>query len=183
MSVLQKYDQMDPLEILLELTQMGDIVPYQTAYGPAYLVNHPDYIEQVLHGSSYVRGIGLKMVIGDGLLAAEGNYWRGQRRLMQPAFHRRCIEGLGALICSEINELLARWRVPAKRLGPVNMTDEMNRLTLTVIGKAMFSVDLYDMSEDIRRAFTTLNEDLGYLLHTHASRQIHEVGNGGRRRI
>src|SRR5580700_396039 len=72
----------------------GDIVPYRLGLHRLCLLNHPDYIEQVITDSknysklTYVLKL-LLPVLGNGLLTSEGGFWLRQRRLMQPAFHKQ----------------------------------------------------------------------------------------------
>ena len=72
---------------------------------PAYLISHPDHIEQVLVKSNhdfvkdrYTRAE--LRILGNGLLVNEGVFWRRQRHLAQPAFHRRRVEAYGETMVS-----------------------------------------------------------------------------------
>jgi cytochrome P450 len=151
----------DPLECLTALSKHGDTVPYQTAYGPIYLINHAAGARRVLQSGNYVRGSMLKMVLGDGLLASEGPYWRRQRRVMQPAFHQRRVAGMDSVITSIAAEMLGRWREFSASGQPVDVAAEMPRLTLRIIAKALFSVDLNDQLDALSGAVTQLDEELG----------------------
>src|SRR5262245_15381635 len=90
----------DPLGNLLRGTRdYGDIVRLG-AVGPAqlYLLNNPEYIRHVLienhrnYGKGNLAGV-FKALVGDGLPMAEGETWHRQRRLMQPAFHQKQVDG------------------------------------------------------------------------------------------
>ena len=91
----------DPLGFFVGLAkQYGDIVCYRPAPDSAYLINHPDYIRHVLldnnHNYSkatYSNQV-FNKVVGEGLLTAEGEVWRKQRSMLQPAFHHVRIERL-----------------------------------------------------------------------------------------
>jgi cytochrome P450 len=63
-----------------------EFVRYETAYGATYLVNDPEYIGHVLTIANYPRGSLLSVVLGEGLLASEGDHWRRQRRMVQQIF-------------------------------------------------------------------------------------------------
>ena len=59
-----------------------------------YVINHPDDIKQVLLSNhrNYTKGQGMdrvKILLGNGIMTSEGDFWRRQRRMMQPDFHRR----------------------------------------------------------------------------------------------
>ena len=154
----------DPLRFLLQLTrEYGDVVQFPTAFGPLYLVNHPDDIRAVLHSSTSVRVSMLKMGLGEGLLTSEGSYWRSQRRRMQPAFHQQCLESLDALITGTTVELMRGWREFSESGQAVDVAAEMTRLTLRIIGKALLGVDFASKADSISKAIGTMLECLKQL--------------------
>ena len=121
-----------------------------------YAVSKPDHVRHVLKDNyknyrksgSYDR---LSSALGDGLLTSDGELWRRQRRLAQPAFHRRRLALLADVISHTAADTLEeRWAATAP--GPVNMNAEMSRLTLAVVGRALFSTDLGGVSEDVGKA-------------------------------
>ena len=62
-----------------------------------YVINHPDDIKHVLLSNhrNYTKGEGMdrvKILLGNGIMTSEGDFWRRQRRMMQPCFHRRVID-------------------------------------------------------------------------------------------
>jgi len=108
----------------------------------------------------------LKMVLGEGLLASEGPYWRSQRRLMQPAFQHERIAPLGTMMTEITQGQFERWESHTRSGRPVNMEKEMTDLTLTIIGKTLFGIDWSDQLDNLREAVTTLVDDAGYFLRT-----------------
>ena len=85
-----------------------------------------------------------KSAVADGLLTSEGDTWRQQRRLMQPAFHQQRIANLDALITAATAGMLDHWRASAGRSQPVEIAGEMASLTLTITTNALFGTDLGD---------------------------------------
>ena len=89
----------DPLEFFSRLArEYGDIVRFRLGDHPhdLYLVNHPDYIREVLvtQDRSFSKWFSverIKEVLGDGLFVSEGEFHMRQRRLAQPFFHRERI--------------------------------------------------------------------------------------------
>jgi cytochrome P450 len=82
----------------------------------------------------------LKRILGDGLLTIDGEYHRQQRRLVQPAFHKRRIESYANVMTQYTQEMLATWQPYAE----IDMSQAMQQLTLRIIGQTLFHVDLIE---------------------------------------
>jgi cytochrome P450 len=112
-----------------------------------FVVNHPDDIKRVLLSNhrNYTKGGGMdrvKILLGNGIMTSEGDFWRRQRRMMQPSFHRRVIDQFSLLI-DEVNEkFAARWAESAARGTAVNLTDDVSELTLEIVLRSIFGTDL-----------------------------------------
>ncbi len=92
-----------------------------------------------------IRAI-LDAVSGVNLFNSNGEVWRRQRRLLQPAFHMRRIVGFVDTMHAETERLLRRWETnPAMAAGqPVDVEQEMVWITLNIVGKALFGVDMQE---------------------------------------
>jgi cytochrome P450 len=138
----------DPLAFVAALARdYGDVVRLGMGPVSVYLVHHPDGVKHVLqdNNQNYVKGpviARVKVLIGEGLFTSEGAFWRRQRRLAQPAFHRERIAGFAATMVRCTAERLARWADVARRGEPIDVAAEMNALTLTVVGETLFGRDL-----------------------------------------
>lgn len=133
--------------------QYGDLVHYQIAGRLIYLVSHPDDIKYVMvdNARNYTKGRGLekaKPLLGEGLLTSEGDFWLRQRRLAQPAFHRERIAGLADVMTQEAAALVDRWEAYALAERGLDVADEMMKLTLTIVTRALFNTAL--TRDDIR---------------------------------
>ena len=112
-----------------------------------YVINHPDDIKRVLltNHRNYTKGEGMdrvKILLGNGIMTSEGDFWRRQRRMMQPSFHRRVIDQFSKLI-SEVNDKYAqRWAALAARGEAVNVSSDTSELTLEIVLKSIFGNDL-----------------------------------------
>lgn len=140
-----------PLSFFLTLAnQVGDIVCYRPAPEPAYLVAHPDYAKHILidNNRNYSKATYINQMfstaVGNGLLTSEGEVWRKQRRLMQPAFHQRRINQYDSIITEATHKMLAQWEENRQADKPVDIAKEMAALTLTITTHALFGVDLGD---------------------------------------
>jgi enediyne biosynthesis protein E7 len=130
-------------------TRFGDVyrvfAPARGVYN--YVINHPEDIKQVLLSNhrNYTKGEGMdrvKILLGNGIMTSEGDFWRRQRRMMQPSFHRRVIDRFTQLV-HEVNEqFVERWARSAARGEPVNVSDDMSELTLAIVLRSILGEDL-----------------------------------------
>ena len=147
----------DSLERMIELfARHGDtyrvFVPARGSY--TYVIHHPDDVKRVLvsNHKNYTKGLGLdrvKILLGKGIMTSEGELWKRQRYMMQPYFHRRVITGFAETIARANERFLERWDALAGRGEPVNLTDEMSELTLTIVLRAIFGTDLDRLSAEL----------------------------------
>jgi cytochrome P450 len=150
--------------------QYGDIVRIRILFWPAYLVNHPDGVKRVLqenqrnyHKDLYPYKI-LKPLLGQGLVTNDGESWLQQRRLMQPAFHRKRLAVFGTLMTGATVTMLDQWQRFAERDQPLDVAAEMLRLTLRIAGQALFNIDLSDETLSVGQAVATVNKLLSEYL-------------------
>jgi len=145
----------DPLEYLRTVARdHGDVVPLRLAPYRVVLFNHPDTIEQVLvtNQRSFIKGSvvhRLGDLIGRGLITSDGELWRVQRRLIQPAFYQERIERYGALMAEHAERLIGTWQDGQER----EIQHDMLRLTLGIICKTLFDVDVDAEASEIGQAF------------------------------
>jgi cytochrome P450 len=159
----------DAIGLCMETARdFGDVVCFRVPPWRTYMIFHPDHLKHVLqeNNQNYVKGILIqrsKVLIGDGLFSSEGSFWRRQRRLAQPAFHRERIAAFGALMVETIAAMLARWEPIAAAGTPFDVAPEMSRLTLDVVGKALFSMDLSGEAAEVGCALRVALEHVTYL--------------------
>ena len=119
-----------------------------------WVVHDPEDIKRVLvtNHRNYTKGVGIdrvKLLLGNGIMTSEGDFWRRQRRMMQPAFHRKVIDNFSARIRAASERLLARWDVAAARGTPINLTESMSEMTLEIVLEALFGDDLRRLVADL----------------------------------
>ena len=147
----------DSLERMRELfARYGDIyrvyAPGRKSY--TYVIHHPDDVKRVLvsNHKNYTKGVGLdrvKILLGNGIMTSEGDFWRRQRYMMQPMFHRRVITEFARVIDQANDRFIARWEIQAARGEDVNVTDDMSALTLDIVLRAVFGRDLDRLSAEV----------------------------------
>lgn len=151
----------DRLAMMTAAAGYGDAVRLPLGPKTLYFFNHPDYAKHVLvdNAANYHKGIGLaqaRRALGDGLLTSEGDLWRRQRKVIQPAFQHRRIAAQAGAVAEEAAALVKRLRGFEGR-GPVNLTRELTGLTLGVLGRTLLDTGLED-ADDLGHAFEAVQE-------------------------
>src|SRR5271170_6357717 len=149
----------DTLEGLRRFAQKyGDVVRFFAMGRERVFLSNPALIHQVLvlqhnkfHKSELTRRITGRL-LGNGLLISEGDFWRRQRRLEQPAFHRAQIQEYAAPMVEICREHIANWRDGEQR----NMAQEMMAMTLNIAVKTLFGTSLPGEAQQIGEAMIYL---------------------------
>ncbi|OMI38252.1 cytochrome P450 [Streptomyces sparsogenes] len=101
----------------------------------------------------------LRQALGNGLLTSQDEDYRRQRRLIQPLFTRRRVEGYAASVTAEATALADRWRTgPGATGGTVELVEEMHGFALRVVGRVLFGADVEQTTEVVRDSLPLLNE-------------------------
>lgn len=141
---------------------LGDLVRLRFGTVTAHLVAHPDFARHVLidHHKNYdkqTRGFNaVRWILGNGLLTSEGAFWRRQRRIAQPAFHRERIASIGEAMIKETLSERTTWDDAARGGSPVDVTAAMSRLTMRIAAGTLLSTDVSTDTETVGRALNLL---------------------------
>ncbi|WP_018638340.1 cytochrome P450 [Parafrankia elaeagni] len=154
----------EPLSQLTALTrQYGPLVRLVRRPVSMFLVSDPEAVADALvtHQRCYgkgavLRGPGsrqrvvqpLRLMLGDGLLTSSGQAHLRQRRLLQPLFHRERIAGY----CEQFATLAAATAATWQDGQRLDIHTEMTELTLAIVARTLFDVDLDDQVVDVVRA-------------------------------
>lgn len=149
----------NPLEVMRSAArEYGDIVRIPVILQSRILLNHPDYIQQVLifqqnkfHKSTLSKEA-TERLLGQGLLISEGDFWRRQRRLAQPAFHRHRINEYSSAMVECAEAQGRTWRDGETR----NMAEEMMALTLEAAVRTLFGTTLPGEAKRVGHAMSFL---------------------------
>jgi cytochrome P450 len=150
----------NPLKLLHEgARDHGNVVRFRFGIYAYVLVSGVSEIQHVLvkNQKNYTKSRnyqGLKLVLGDGLLTSEGERWRRQRRLAQPAFHVQRLRGLATSMAGLTTETIERWKALPETGRTLDMHGEMMRLTFRIVGKTLCSADVEGDAQAIGKAMT-----------------------------
>lgn len=150
----------DPLTYLRRLArEYGDVVLLQSFGMPFYMFNHPDHIEEITRRQHrffkkdfFIES--LRPLLGNGLLTSEGEEWRRQRAMAQPAFQAKQIQQYAATMVAFTQKMLATWKPDQS----ADLHHEMMRLTAQIVTKTLFDADVNDdegsIGKDLEIAMT-----------------------------
>ena len=147
-----------PLDTLSELArEHGDIAHVKMPKRDFYILNHPDFIEQVLvrQQGNFVKGPSLqraRIILGEGLLTSEGEEHLAQRRALQPAFHRHRMEEYLPLMNENTYAHMSQWT----HRQDINFSEEMMRLTLDIALWSFFGSSPKGAVERVSESMKTL---------------------------
>jgi cytochrome P450 len=161
----------DPLGFLQQLQRTyGTMATIYFGKNPAVLLFRPEHVRYVLvehprdfSNRALLRGNSDGGFASEGLLTIDGEKHRQQRRAVQPAFHKKQVEGYAAIMGQYTQELLKTWHLG----DTVDMSRAMQELTLRIVSKCLFSIDLSSQLGPLSDAFdgvigssTSMAEDL-----------------------
>jgi cytochrome P450 len=164
----------DPLRFLVETArEHGPVAHLHLGRVDARLVTRPSGVKRVLQDNNENYGrqtrshAALRATLGHGLITSDGDFWRRQRRISQPAFHKQRIAGFGVAMSQAAEELVERWRPLAARGESLDIFPELLRVTLKILGRSLFSLELGGAS-------AAVGEGLDVVLH-HTMETLHAI--------
>ena len=134
----------DPLKVLIDISHTyGDIAHFKFGRQNVYLLNRPDYIEDVLvtNYKNFIKSRGLQVsrrLLGNGLVTSEGEYHDRQRHLIQPTFYPKRIKSYADIMVKQALDMCNSWND-----GTIlDIHKEMIKLTLAIICKTVLGYDI-----------------------------------------
>lgn len=147
----------DSLGFLKDLAnEYGDIVKFKIGPYKVVLLNHPDYIKEVLtvQHTNFVKGRPLelaKLLIGEGLLTSEGEFHKRQSRMIQPAFHRKMIQSYAETMTEGAIHGMHTWKAGKE----LDVLTEMIEMSTIIASKTLFGVNVGPEAKEINEALST----------------------------
>jgi len=154
----------DPIKFLTVAKSYGDIVFLRLGNQDIYLLNHPDFIKEVLVNQprNFHKGRGLqrsKRLLGEGLLTSEEDFHKRQRRLVQPAFHRQRIANYAKVMVDYAVNTRESWKAGTT----ISVSEEMMRLTLGIVAKTLFDADVEKDANELGQAMSVFVKSFDFL--------------------
>ncbi|MCG3172442.1 MAG: Pentalenene oxygenase [Myxococcota bacterium] len=158
----------DPLNFLARMVVThGDrgIVRLRFGHTIAHLMLDPAYAQHVMQENNknytkQTRGFEvIRLILGNGLLTSEGAFWRKQRKIAQPAFHKKRIDSFGEVMVRAALELSENWSRRVSHDPTLDIASEMMRLALRIVGETLLSTDVSKDSDSVGEALNVLLEE------------------------
>ena len=139
------------------MAEYGDVIHYMSGDRHQYMIANPDMIREVLVRQSdiFIKGpdytdeeSGLARFMGRGLVTSNGDFWRRQRRLAQPAFHTQRITAYADTMVNYARQQMADWSAGQVR----DVDEEMMQLTLLIVGRTLFDADASTTAHQVKGA-------------------------------
>lgn len=159
----------NPIAVFDREAFAADFRQNQVFLGNFVLVNEPDFIEHILltNHRNYSKGRMIRdtlgPVLGDGLVTSEGELWRRQRRIAAPGFHQQRLAPAAGAMSRLARQRVEGWREPCEKGEPLDVAEEMSSLTMEIVARTLFSMDMSESIDDIGRAMTTVIAAFGTL--------------------
>lgn len=149
----------DPITVFNELAQYeADLLYYKLGPFPVYMVKHPDLIHDVLvkKAKSFQKWTRQKQVFGkfdgNGLVNSDGDFWRRQRKLVQPAFHHKRIRAYADVMVEYTQNHIESWR----QTDTLDIGKAVSHLTRDIVTKTLFDADVSDETRKIGDAIEVI---------------------------
>lgn len=148
--------------LLRNMYECGDVAYFRAFKYHFYQVNTPELVAEVVlrQASSFNKSPLYKKVmfqyLGNGLLNSDGEFWKRQRKLAQPAFHTGRISAYADIMVNYTDAMVSRWQSGEIR----NTAEDMMRLTLFIVAKTLFDADVRDEAREIGDALEVMLHDV-----------------------
>lgn len=136
----------NPIVHFQELTaRYGDVAHYKVGAKHILFINNPEYIREILmvQHANFIKERTQqrsKLLLGEGMITADGAAHRKQRQVAQPAFHRQQVPRYAVTIARRAAQVRDEWVAGETR----DVYRDMMHLTLGTVGEALFSTELQD---------------------------------------
>ncbi len=144
---------------------LGDIYQVKIPTRKVVVLTDPEWIKYVLvdnnknYGKSFAYD-SIKLFLGNGLLTSEGEFWKRQRRLAQPAFHKEKLALMFQNMVEQTNKCIQSLEKQADTNQPVNLSSELYKLTLDIVNSTLFYNEVDNTTDKIYKLVSEGNEHI-----------------------
>lgn len=140
--------------------EIGSFFTIKNPIRNVVVLTDPEWIKYVLvdNNKNYTKSFAyepIKLLLGNGLLTSEGEFWKRQRRLIQPAFYKESIQKMSEVMLEEAIALCDNWKHKFEGNTRVNVSQDYYAFALQIVTKSLF---VTDSNIDIHRINTLVTE-------------------------
>lgn len=146
----------------------GDMMAFTVLGHKQVMVSNPDAMREVLvtksksfHKDADYKDdkVGLARFLGAGILVTDGEFWKKQRKMVQPALHATRIREYADTMIRYTSETVASWQGKHE----IDFAEEMMHLTLRIVSRTLFDTDIRDNADNVTEAMEAVNEGASYM--------------------
>lgn len=146
---------------------LGDFFTIKNPIRDVVVLTNPEWIKYVLvdNNKNYTKSFAyepIKLLLGNGLLTSEGEFWKRQRRLIQPAFYKESINAMSVIMLQEAQKLIMDWNSKNFDSPLVNVSQDFYSFALNIVTKSLFvtdsDIDILRINTLVTRAQTIASE-------------------------
>lgn len=162
----RRFRPANPIVLFQHLAETyGDIAHYKIGWNHIVFLNHPDYVREILvvQNDNFIKERTVRrsrMLLGEGMITAEGAEHRMQRQVAQPSFHRQRIPEYARTMVGEAIRMRDSWKDGEQR----NIAIDMMHLTLNVVAGTLFATDLRDEVRELADAINRIMSLYNFLV-------------------
>lgn len=154
----RRFRPANPIVLFSHLAkEYGDISHYKL--GPKHIIflNHPEYIREVMvvQHSNFIKERTqrrAKLLLGEGMITADGQTHRKQRQVAQPSFHRQRVPAYAQAVIERATSVREQWQVGSE----VNIYREMMHFALGTVSRTLFSTELGPEVVDLNKSMSDI---------------------------
>lgn len=153
----------DPLGFFARLAQEHDgLATLPVGTETVYVLNSPEAFEHVFVANwrNYRKSDfydKLRPTFGRGIVTSEGDFWRKQRQLMNPSFHRESLERIANIMRERTRERVSAWRT-AGSSHVFDVSAQITDLSIQIVLEALFGSDIEGRTHTVAEAVDEMLE-------------------------
>jgi len=164
-----EFSSNNQFDFLKNLGSKGDILKFRVGLGSFIFISDPKYLKHILQGNykNYKKDYfykDLRLASGNGLVVSEGEYWRKQRKLSQPAFHKKSIDNFSEIMREEALLTITKWN--SLKNNTINLQQEMKEVTMSIVSRCLFDIDIRRNAKELSCAIDGVLEYINNRINT-----------------
>ena len=143
--------------------KLGDIYKLEIPNRKVVVVTQPEWIKYILvdNNKNYTKSFAydaIKLFLGNGLLSSEGEFWKRQRRMAQPAFHKEKLAFMFQNMVNQTQHCVDELSLLADTKQTIHLSNVLYKLTLDIVNSTLFYNEVANTTNQIFKLVSKGNE-------------------------